>query len=116
MCAACAIVPHVCCFRHVTALSQALEGNHEHVAAFLRSAGAIDGLGGHDHPHSYSYSVEHQKMKVRKLHDGHADCLLCKGSAAHAAGKVEQGGVVVEGKEEEEEEEEEDHIAADRLS
>ena len=91
LCAACAIVPHAGCFRHVTALSQALEGNHEHVAALLRSAGAIDGLGGHDDPYSYSYSDEDQKMKVRKLHDGHRDCPLCKGSVAPAAGKVEHG-------------------------
>ncbi len=82
-------VPHVRCFSHVTALSQALEDNHEHVAAFLRSAGAIDGLGGHDDPYSYSY--EGKKMTLRKLHDGHPDCPLCKQSAAHAAGKAGHG-------------------------
>ncbi len=79
-------VPHVRCFRHVTALSQALDENHEHVAAFLRSAGAIDGLGGHDDP--YRYSFENQKMTLRKLHDGHPDCPLCKDSVARAPGQA----------------------------
>ena len=79
-------VPHVRCFSHVTALSQALERNHEHVAAFLRSAGAIDGLGGHDDPDSYSSSDSVLRMKQR-----HPDCPLCKQSAAHAAGKVGHG-------------------------
>jgi hypothetical protein len=82
-------VPHVRCFRHVTALSQALDENHEHVAAFLRSAGAIDGLGGHDDPDSYS-SCE-SRMKPRKLHDGHPDCPLCKESASFAAGQAGHG-------------------------
>jgi hypothetical protein len=82
-------VPHVRCFRHVTALSQALDKNHQHVAAFLRSAGAIDGLGGHDDPYSYS---SFERMKPRKLHDGHPDCPLCKEkSLAYATGQAGHG-------------------------
>ena len=81
-------VPHVRCFSHVTALSRALDENHEHVAAFLRCAGAIDGLGGHDGPYSWDSAM----MKPRKVHDGHPDCPLCKESLAkYATGQAGHG-------------------------